>query len=335
MRPTFHQLKLFEAVARHLSFTRAGEELHLTQPTVSMQIRALSDQFGVPLFDRVGRRITLTQAGRELYETTRELLDAWAKLEIRIADLQGLKRGRLGVAVTSTAKYFIPAVLGRFLRRYPEIDVRLEIHNRQVLIERMRENLDDLYVMNEPPAAPLIHRRPFLPNPLVVVAPVNHPLAGQAAIPLDRLAEERFIMREVGSGTRVVIEQFCQRYGVQPQIRMEFGSNEAIKHAVAAGLGISIVSAHTLAVAAVRDRLTVLNVDGFPLLDEWSIVHLAGKKLTPLAETFLEYLSGEMIELRRRLSLSNLILDVPEARGPVTPSRRTSLRKDTSIKIDE
>ena len=300
MRPTLHQLRLFEAVARRLSFTRAAEELFLTQPTVSMQIKQLSDDIGLPLFEQIGKKISLTDAGRELHETTREMFESWSRFEMRVADLRGMKQGQLKIAVATTAKYFIPALLGSFLERYPEVDVRLEIANREKLLERMDTNQDDLYILVLPPEDAAIERVPFLRNPLVVIAPRNHPLAHERDIPLDRLSRERFIAREPGSGTRIQVSRFLGEQGVAVNVRMEFGSNEAIKHAVAAGLGISVVSRHTIDVDPMSDKLAVLDVQGFPLVDEWFVVYPHGKRLSVVAKTFLEYLQGETPRLQGR-----------------------------------
>jgi DNA-binding transcriptional LysR family regulator len=295
-------LRLFEAVARRLSFTRAAEELSLTQPTVSMQIKQLADDIGAPLFEQIGKKISLTDAGRELYETTREITDALNRFEMRMADLRGMKQGRLRLAVTSTAKYFIPELLGKFLQQYPDVDVHLEIANREKVLERQEANLDDLYILVLPPEDVPLERMPFLPNPLVVIAPKDHALAGERNIPLERIASERFIAREPGSGTRTQLWQFLGQTGARLNVRMELGSNEAIKHAVAAGLGISVVSAHSLDVDPMIDRLAVLDVAGFPILGEWFVVHPQGKRLSVVATTFLAFLKGETDALRSGLA---------------------------------
>jgi DNA-binding transcriptional LysR family regulator len=314
LRPTLHQLRLFEAVARRLSFTRAAEELFLTQPTVSMQIKQLADDVGQPLFEQIGKKISLTEAGRELHETTREIFDAWSRFEMRISDMRGMKQGRLRVAVTTTAKYFIPDLLGSFLHQYPDVDVKLEIQNRERLLERMEANQDDLYILVLPPEDAQLERIPFLPNPLVVIAPNAHPLAGHRNIPIEKLSEERFIAREPGAGTRVQLARLLAGKDLQLNVRMEFGSNEAIKHAVAAGLGISVVSEHTLEVDAMRDRLAVLDVQGFPLVDEWFVVYPHGKRLSVVAKTFLDHLNGETAKLREKLASGRVA--APQYRAP-------------------
>ncbi|MBL8385812.1 MAG: LysR family transcriptional regulator [Burkholderiales bacterium] len=299
MKVTFHQLEVFECVARRLSFTRAAEELSLSQPTVSAQMRQLADEVGMPLFDHVGKTIALTDAGRELLAASRGVFDTWSRFEMAIADMQGLKRGLLRLACVTTAKYFVPSLLGPFCQSYPEVEVRLEIANRESLVERMRANLDDLYIMMLPPVDLDIEVTPFRDNPIVVVAPAAHPLAGKTGVPLKRLAAERFILREAGSGTRQRVEAFWHEAGFVPRVRMELGSNEAIKHAVAAGLGISILSHHALDVDPAVAGLAVLDVEGFPLDDDWYFVHLRGRRLSVVARAFHDHVIAEMARLRQ------------------------------------
>lgn len=197
---TLHQLKVFEAAARHGSFTRAAEELFLTQPTVSMQIKQLTKSVGLPLFEQVGKRLFLTEAGRELFATCRQIFETIAQFEMKVADLKGLKQGQLRLAVITTAKYFIPRLLGPFCQLYPGIDISLQVTNHERIVERMANNLDDLYIMSQVPDHMDVNFQPFLENPLVVFAPANHPLAGEKNIPIERLVDEPFIMREPGSG---------------------------------------------------------------------------------------------------------------------------------------
>ena len=293
MKVTFHQLAVFECVARRLSFTRAAEELSLSQPTVSAQVRQLSDEIGLPLFEQVGKTISLTDAGRELLASSRQLFHTWSRFEMTIADLRGLKSGRLTVACATTAKYFTPDLLGPFCAAYPEIDVGLTIVNHDGLVERLRRNVDDLTIMTLPPADIDLECTPFRSNPLVVVAPAGHPLAGRRNIALTSLKAERFISREPGSGTRRYLEQFFESAGVVPDIRMELGSNEAIKHVVAAGLGISVLSQFALDTDPALDRLSLLDVAGFPLFDEWVMAYPRGKRLSPLAQAFYDHVVAQ------------------------------------------
>lgn len=287
---TLHQLKVFEATARHGSFTRAAEELFLTQPTVSMQVKQLTKAIGLPLFEQVGKRLYLTDAGRELFSTCKEIFDKLEQLEMKVADFKGMKQGHLRLAVITTAKYFMPRLLGPFCQLYPGIDVSLTVTNHERVIDRLANNQDDLYVMSQLPDHLEITTHPFLDNPLVVVAPDTHPLAHQHNIPLKRVAEEPFIMREPGSGTRRAIQTMLDRDGLSVKVRLELGSNEAIKQAIAGGLGISVLSRHTLGPEGSNDGLTVLDVEGFPIERQWYAVSLGGKQLSVVASTFLDYL---------------------------------------------
>lgn len=291
MRVTFHQLEVFDAVARRGSFVRAAEDLGLSPPTVSTQVKQLAEIVGMPLFEQIGKRVFLTDAGRAAQATAREMLSAWARLEADVAALHGMKKGRLRVAAVTTAKYVIPRLLGAFAQRYPDIEIALEITNRERVLERLQGNQDDLYVMALPPEQPDLEVLPFLPNPLVVVAAANHPLAGAKEIALARLAAERFVLREKGSGTRTVVERFFAAHRLAPTVKMEFGSNEAVKQAVAGGLGLSILSRHTLGRDPANDDLAILDVAGFPIRDMmWSVVHIKGKQLSPAAKAFYDFL---------------------------------------------
>ena len=294
---TLHQLKVFEAVARHNSFTRAAEELFLTQPTVSMQVKQLTKAVGMPLFDQVGKRMSLTQAGEELLKTCRQVFEHLDQFEMTIADLKGLKQGRLRVAVITTAKYFVPRLLGPFCERYPGIDISLQVTNHEHILNRLSENLDDLYVMSQLPENIEITSHQILENPLVVVAPVNHPLAKEKNISVARIGAEPFIMREPGSGTRKAVQTLFDEHNISLKVRLDLGSNEAIKQAIAGGLGISILSAHTLTLEGPQSQLTVLDAEQFPIERYWYAVYLSGKQLSIVARAFLEYLLVEAKEI--------------------------------------
>ena len=301
VRFTWNQLRIFEAVARLSSHTRAAEELHVVQPTVSAQLKQLADAVGLPLFEQIGKKIFLTPAGRELQATCRELFDGWSRFEMTVADLKGIKRGTLRVAIVTTAKYFIPRLLGPFCRLYPGIDVALEVVNRDQVIERLAANRDDLYIMGVPPEQIAAERHPFLENPLVVIAPREHPLAGRRRIPLARLSEEQFIAREPGSGTRIAAEKFLAAHRLRPRIRMQLGNNEAVKWTVAAGLGVAVISRHALMLEPMHERLSVLDVEGFPLRRSWYVVYPAGKQLSVVARTFFEYLKQEAFSIQEEV----------------------------------
>lgn len=289
-RSSFRQFEVFEAIARNGSFTKAAEELFLTQPTVSMQVKKLVDTIGLPLFDQIGKRIYLTEAGEALLLTCREIFYSLSNFEMQISDIKGLKQGKLRLAVVSTAKYFAPKLLGSFCKLYPGVDVSLEVGNRESLLERIGENRDDLYILGQPPNGLDVEYEAFLDNHLVVLAPHNHPLAGKKNIPLARLEQEPFIMREPGSGTRMAVERLFQEHGLVLDTRIELGSSEAVKQTIIGGLGISILSQHTVARKAAMDQLTILDVKHLPIKRKWYVVYLAAKQPTIIARTFLEYL---------------------------------------------
>lgn len=290
---TFHQLKVFETAARHRSFTRAAEELFLTQPTISMQIKQLTKTVGLPLFEQVGKRLYLTDAGKELLATSREIFDSLSQLEMKVAAFKGMKQGRLRLAAITTTKYFVPRLLGPFCQLYPNIDISLEVTNHERLLERLADNQDDLYILSQLPENMDIQYHPFLENPLVVLAPRNHPLVPERQIPLSRLNGEPFIMREPGSGTRNTVQKLFEEHEISVKVKLELGSNEAIKQAIVGGLGISVLSRHTLALEGVNGPLAVLDVVGFPIERYWYVAYPAGKQLSIIALTFLEYLQTE------------------------------------------
>ncbi|AGY60253.1 LysR family transcriptional regulator [Gloeobacter kilaueensis] len=302
MQVTLHQLQLFQVVARHLSYTRAAEELFLTQPTVSMQIKQLTKSIGLPLFEQIGKRLYLTDAGRELLVTCEEISKQLARFEMTVADLQGLKKGSLRLAVVTTAKYFVPRLLGPFCQRYPNIDVSLKVTNRGRVLERLSANSEDLYILASPPENFEAEAQPFLADALVVLAPGDHPLSHQRNIPLERIAREPFLMREVGSGTRQTVQRIFDKYNLQPNVKMQIGSSEAIKQAIAGGLGISILSHHVLALEGGTDKLAILDVVGFPIRRQWHVVYAKGKALSVVARTFLEYLFSEGQQIAERTS---------------------------------
>jgi len=287
---TLRQFQVFESIYRLGSFTRAAEALFLTQPTVSMQIKKLSDAVGLPLFEHVGRNVEPTEAGNELYAACREMFETLARLEMKISDMKGLKSGRLRMGVVTTAKYLAPEMLGAFSQDYPGIKLELKVTNRDEIIQRMHSNEDDLYIMGQAPENELemdVFR--FAPNPLVVLAPRDHPLVGRKNISLEDIAKEPFIIREPGSGIRDTTFKSFDEKGLRPNIRMELGSNEAIKHAIAGGLGLTITSLHVLALDGADGPVAILDVVDFPILRNWYIVYPKSKELSLVAKTFLEF----------------------------------------------
>ena len=290
---TLRQLKVFEAVARNLNFTRAAEELHTTQPTVSIQLKQLADIVGLPLVEQVGKKIFLTDTGQLVYTASRDVLDRLDKLVIEIDEAQGLTRGSLKLSIVTTAKYFVPRLLGSFYRLHPGIEVTLEVINRDQILERLTHNLDDIYVMGLTPEHLEVTSLPFMENPLVVVAAANHPLAQEQDIDPARLTNEPFIMREQGSGTRLAAESFFKKQNVPVNVRMTLGSNEAIKQAVAGGLGLAVLSKHTLVLDHASGAFAMLDVRGFPLSRQWYAVYPSEKHISAVARAFLDYIAKE------------------------------------------
>jgi DNA-binding transcriptional LysR family regulator len=287
---TLHQFEVFAAIARTGSFTKAAEELFLTQPTVSQQMKQLTKAIGVPLYEQIGRKIYLTEAGQAVLHASQNISSCLDQLQEVIADLQGLKKGNLRLATITTGKYFVPRLLGEFRQQYPGISISLQIGNRQQILERLANNLDDLYFLGKPPSSLDIKIRHFLENPLVVIAPRQHPLVNEKKISLARLVQEPLIMRESGSGTRMAVEEFFNENRLKMNVEMEISSNEAIKQAVYGGLGVSILSVYSLALEGINGPLAVLDVEGFPLQKHWYIVYQKSKQLSIVAQTFLDYL---------------------------------------------
>lgn len=288
LQATLHQLRVFETVARHGSFTKAAEELLITQPTVSTQVKQLAQTIGLPLFEQIGKQLYLTDIGKELLNTCQTIFEQLDYFEMKVADFKGNKEGYLRLSVITTAKYLVPLLLGSFCQKYPAVEIALDVTNHQKLIQRMRQNLDDLYILSQLPPDIDLCAQPFLENPLVVVARADHPLAGQANIPLEKLEGEPFIMREVGSGTRQAVQTLFHQEKISVKVRLELGSNEAIKQAIKGGLGISVLSQHTLTSEAGNSDLVILDIKGFPIERDWYIAHLQGKQLSVIAETFLQ-----------------------------------------------
>ena len=293
MHLTLRQLKVFESVARHLNYTRAAGELHLSQPAVSMQVKQLEDSLGVALLEQLGKRVHLTEAGQEVLTYARGITQQLDELEGVLNRIKGLSGGRLRISVATTANYFIPTLLGSFSRRYPDVTVSLDVTNRETLLRQLAENTVDLVIMGQPPTEADVEAREFMDNPLVVVAPPGHPLAGKQKIPLARLQEETFLVRESGSGTRIAMERFFNERSMKLKTGMEVGSNEAIKQSVQAGLGLGLLSQATIEQELALKRLVVLDIREFPIMRHWFVVHRRGKRLSAAAETFQKFLLEE------------------------------------------
>lgn len=286
---TIRQLKVFEAVARHLSYTRAAEELHLTQPAVSMQIKQLEDAIGHSVLEQFGKKNYLTAAGKEMQHYGREILSLLEETEDVLLDLKGLKKGSLDISVATTANAFATRIIAEFSKEHEELNYRLDVTNRKTLIKQLENNEKDLVIMGRPPAGLDVEMDQIMDNPLVVIAPANHPLANEKQISLNELTKHTFVVREQASGTRIATERFFSKYGGEMTTSMEMTSNEAIKQAVQAGLGLGIVSIHTLNLELETGRLVILDVQNFPILRHWYVVYKQGKRLSAIADAFRTY----------------------------------------------
>ncbi|ABP35266.1 LysR family transcriptional regulator [Polynucleobacter asymbioticus] len=292
MNITFRQLRLFMALAETGSVSAAARKVHVTQPTASMGLKEISDVIGVPLYEVVARKVHLTQMGHELAKTARAISGEWESFEQQVNSVKGLTRGKLKVAVVSTAKYFIPRILGAFCAKYPQIDISLEILNRDGVVKRLEENLDDLCIMSQPPLHMDIDDEVFMPNPLLLVASKDHVLAKKKNFDISLLKNEKFIFREKGSGTRMTTDAHFKRLKYRPDVRLELGSNEAIKQAVLGGLGIAVLSKHCLGDKS-EEEAAILKCKEFPIESSWHIVSPKGKKLSPIATIFKKHLSQQ------------------------------------------
>ena len=293
MNITFRQLKVFNAVARHLSFTRAAEELHLSQPAVSMQVKQLESQLDIPLFEQLGKKIYLTEAGREVHHYSRTIAQQLDELETVLNGLKGIEQGRLRISVATTANYFAPHLLASFCQRFPGVNVSLDVTNRQTLLNQLNENEVDMVIMGQPPGEIELEAGAFMDNPLVVIAPPDHRLAGMANVPFNELEKEVFLVREQGSGTRSAMERFFVQHDIQLKTGMEVSSDEAIKQSVQAGLGLGIMSSHAVEMEVLIGRLVTLDIQEFPIMRHWYIVHRKGKRLSAVAAAFKEFLLQE------------------------------------------
>ena len=290
---TFRQLQIFEAVARHLSYSRAGEELHLTQPAVSMQMRELEDNVGLAMLEQIGKKIFLTHAGEELFQRSRDILMRVAETRLALETMKGVDNGRLNIAVVSTAKYFAPRLLALFCQRHHNVKLSLTVSNRAEVLHRLTENQTDLVIMGQPPDGMDTEKEAFAYHPLGVIASPEHPLAKAKQIPLHVLMKEPILIREPGSGTRSVFERLLTTHRLQAERTIQMDSNETIKQAVMAGMGIALLSLHTIGLELEAERLIVLDVETLPVMRRWYIAHRTGKRLSPAAIAFRQFLLEE------------------------------------------
>lgn len=301
---TLQQIRLFEAVARCRSYTRAAEELHLSQPAVHIQVKRLEESMGLPLIEQSGKKLLLTHAGEEVYEAALDVLNRLQSMTSRLSDMKGRVAGPVKVGAVESSKFFIPELLGRFLREFPEVHPQLTVTNRAHLVERLLANQDDFVIMGEVAEHAALTVTPFMENLLVPIAHPDHPLAKKKNISLDRFASESFLIREQGSGTRAATERLFSEHGLKvSDPHMELGSNETVKQGVMAGLGVSVLSHSSLALELEMGRVVVLDVKGFPLRRMWYATHLKGKKLGLTAGAFLDFLVREGNRSRKSKSL--------------------------------
>ncbi|HXN16610.1 MAG TPA: LysR family transcriptional regulator [Usitatibacter sp.] len=296
---TLRQLRVFESAARHLSLTRAAEELHLTPPAISIQVRQLEGHARAELFERLGRGLKLTQAGEEVLAHTRQILSHIRAAEEAIAGLASLEQGLLDVAVINAGDYFFPWLIAAFRATHPRIRVRLTVGNREELLARLAAHEIDLAVMSHAPTQADFAAEPFAPHPHVIVAAPGHPLARQRSVPLERIAREPLITREPGSATHLAMEQAFAESGVVPRVEMEIASNETIKQAVAAGFGVGFLSAHAVQQELTLGRLAVIDAKGFPVMRQWYVVHRRDRRLPRISEAFQQFLVEEGARLIR------------------------------------
>jgi len=297
LHTTLRQLRVFDAVARHLNFSRAAESLFLSQPAVSMQIKQLEQNIGLPLLEQVGRRLNLTEAGRELLKYSRNILQQVQEMDTVFSEMKGLEHGQLNIAVVSTANYFMPQLLAKFIRLHPRINLGLSVANRDTVIKQLDDNIADLAIMGQPPEGADMVSQAFMPNPLVVIAAPDHPLAKLKKIQPRQLAEETFLLREKGSGTRGVVERFFSGRKLPLPAHMEMDTNEAIKQSVSAKIGVGIISRHGIEMELETKRLCILDVAGFPIVRDWHIVQRKNKRLSTAAQAFQQFLLEEAEKL--------------------------------------
>jgi DNA-binding transcriptional LysR family regulator len=293
MHITIRQLQVFEAVARHASYTRAAKGLHLTQPAVSMQIKQLEGSVGLPLFELICKRIFLTQAGEAMLRHAQTIIGHLAAAREEMDDLKGVDSGRLRISVASTVNYFATRLLARFARQHPGVKITLDVTNRETLLQNLERNLPDVVLMGAPPKGLDLQADAFMDNPLIMIAPPDHRFAKRRTIALGNLDTETFVVRESGSGTRIAMERFFNLKAFEPFATIEMTDNEAIKQSVEAGLGLAIVSIHTVELELAAKRLIKLNIKGMPIMRRWYVGHRRGKRLSPTAQAFRQFVIDE------------------------------------------
>ena len=292
-RATLHQMRIFEAAARHLHFGRAAQELHLSQPAVSIQLQQFELHVGLPLFEQIGRKMHLTHAGADLLGHVRAVLQRVREADDSVQRLKGSGGGELHIAATTTAEYFVPRLIAEFRKSHPATRIRLTVDNRDQVVAVLAGNLVDVAIMGRAPASLDVEAAPFAQHPLALIAAPGHVLARRRSLRLPQLAGETFLIRERGSGTRSAMERAFAAADFQPAETIEFGSNEAIKQAVMAGIGVGFISLHTTGLEMTTGRLAVLKAAGMPVMRDWYAVHLTGKRLSAVAAAFKAHLIAD------------------------------------------
>jgi len=291
MKFTLHQIHIFKEVAHRGSITRAAEALFMTQPAVSIQMKQLQKAVGIPLIDIVGRQLQLTDAGKEFLELCNSFTERLNHFDSRISQLKGGLRGKLTISAASTAKYFLPYHLGRFQKKYDQIDISLKVTNRNEVLRNLESYEYDLAILSQIPDDPSITAVPFLENPLVIAAHRSHPLRHKTLKSLNELSGEPFIFREKGSGTRMVMERLLKRAGIQPKIPMELGTNEAVKQAIMAGIGISLISELSLIPERASGRIATIDIEDYPVESSWYYLYNKNRLVSPVTQNFISFLS--------------------------------------------
>ena len=320
---TFRQLRVFSEVARHLSFSKAAQALHLTPPAVTMQVRELEGHVGMPLFERNGRQVSLTTVGEYMLVYARKMLATLKDAEDAAARLQKLEVGTLTIGMVSTAKYFLPHLLAQFRREHEGIEIRLAAGNREQLVKMLHANEVDIAIMGRPPKELATRAEPFAAHPHVFVAPVDHPLAHAGHLPVQALSGQGFIVREQGSGTRAALEKFLQSAHIELRVTMEMASNETIKQAVMAGMGLSFLSLHTLGLELDHGLIALPDVEGTPVVRAWNVVHTLSKLLSPAAEAFRYFVLERGEEFLSSQFGRHVIGTAAPARTPPRPPARS------------
>ncbi len=293
MHITIRQLQVFESVAKNLSYTRAAEELHLTQPAVSMQIKQLEETVGLPLFEQIGKKNFLTEAGHCVLEHAISITSKLQSIEHDIEQLKGIDGGRLRVCIASTVNYFATRLISRFSQNHPSVQISLDVTNRHDLLKRLESNEPDLVLMGRPPTKADLISTAFMDNPLVIIANPHHRLAGKQDVSIKELSNEKFVLREKGSGTRAAMEDMFRKHGISPNSSTQLSGNEAIKQAVEAGLGLALVSFHTVDLELKAERIAMLDIKHFPIMKKWHIGHRSGKQLSATAQAFWDFVITE------------------------------------------